>query len=244
MRPRFAPGPTGSPRSKNGKSSLKTRGKHSFKDLGFAKPEPHRIHRQGFPEAIYCPGKTEEQIKHIFRELLTGAGPVIATRVEPGIAQNLLLEFPEAKFHAAARLVIAKPAKRKPGPSICVITGGTSDLPVAEEAAITAESLGRPVTRLYDVGVAGIHRLMAHHGILLKARAVVVCAGMEGALPSVVGGLVRCPVIAIPTSIGYGAHLGGIAPLLSMLNSCASNVSVVNIDNGFSAGVIASLIVK
>jgi len=223
---------------------MKKRFRNSFKELGFAKPEPHRIRRQGFPEAIYCPGKTEEQIKHIFSTLLEGPGPVIATRIDAAIAQSLLIEFPEARHYETAKLVVAKPLKRKAGKPICIVTGGTADLSVAEEAAITAESLGCPVTRLYDVGVAGIHRLMAHHGTLLKAQVVIVCAGMEGALPSVVGGLVACPVIAVPTSIGYGAHFGGIAPLLSMLNSCASNVSVVNIDNGFSAGVIASLITK
>jgi NCAIR mutase (PurE)-related protein len=223
---------------------LKARARNSFKDLGFAKPEPHRIRRQGFPEAIYCPGKTEAQIVHIFRELLQGPGPVIATRVDAGTAKTLLVEFPEARHHEAARLVIAKPVKHKTGKKLFVLTGGTADLPVAEEAAVTAESLGRSVVRLYDVGVAGIHRLMVHEQMLSKAAVVVVCAGMEGALASVVGGLVACPVIAVPTSVGYGAHFEGVAPLLTMLNSCASNVSVVNIDNGFGAGVIGFLIAR
>ncbi len=169
---------------------------------------------------------------------------MIATRIDAAIAQALLVEFPEASHHETARLVVAKPLKRTAGKPVCIVTGGTADLPVAEEAAVTAESLGHAVTRLFDVGVAGIHRLMAHRHVLAKAQAIVVCAGMEGALASVVGGLVSCPVIAVPTSVGYGAHFGGIAPLLTMLNSCASNVSVVNIDNGFGAGVIASLIVK
>jgi NCAIR mutase (PurE)-related protein len=223
---------------------LKVQGKSSFKDLGFAKPEPHRIHRQGFPEAIYCPGKTEQQIQRIFKELLTGNGPVIATRIDPSVAKTLLAEFSGAQHYETARLVVAKPKKRQVGKPIFVLTGGTADIPVAEEAAVTAESLGRAVLRLYDVGVAGIHRLIAHQQKLSKAAAVIVCAGMEGALASVVGGLVSCPVIAVPTSVGYGAHFQGVAPLLTMLNSCASNVSVVNIDNGFGSGVIASLIVR
>jgi NCAIR mutase (PurE)-related protein len=215
-----------------------------FDNLGFARTEPHRIGRQGFPEAIYCPGKTDDQILKIFASLAKGPGPVIATRIEPQMAQTLLVEFPEAHHYPVARLVITKPITRQNRKIVCVLTGGTADLPVAEECAITAESLGVSVTRIYDVGVAGLHRLMAHQKQLSKAVAVVVCAGMEGALASVVGGLASCPVVAVPTSIGYGAHLNGIAPLLTMLNSCASNVSVVNIDNGFGAGVIASLIAK
>ena len=214
----------------------------TFDDLGFARTEPYRIHRQGFPEAIYCPGKTPSQILAIFASLLGGPGPVIATRVSPGTARALLARFPQARHHETARLVAAKPLKRRQGRAVSILTGGTADLPVAEEAAVTAATLGCSVTRIYDVGVAGIHRLMAHVKFFSKASAVIVCAGMEGALPSVVGGLVPCPVIAVPTSVGYGAHLNGIAAFLTMLNSCASNVSVVNIDNGFSAGVIASLI--
>jgi len=220
------------------------RATNSFKDLGFAKPEPHRIHRQGFPEAIYCPGKTEDQIRKIFAELLVGPGPVIATRIDPRVARGLVIEFPGAHYYEAARLVIAKAIYRKRGQPIYVVTGGTADVPVAEEAALTADALGRRIVRIFDVGVAGIHRLLVHQGTLQKAGAIVVCAGMEGALGSVVGGLASCPVIAVPTSVGYGAHFNGIAPLLTMLNSCASNVSVVNIDNGFGAGVIASLISK
>ncbi len=216
----------------------------TFEDLGFAKTEPHRIKRQGFPEAIYCPGKTEPQILKIFASLAKGPGPVMATRVNAATARSLITAYPGAKYFESARLVVAKPAKARTGRAICVLSGGTADLPVAEEAAVTAESLGRPVRRLYDVGVAGIHRLMAHSKLFSKVAVVVVCAGMEGALASVVGGIVSCPVIAVPTSIGYGAHLKGIAPLLTMLNSCAPNVSVVNIDNGFGAGVIASLISK
>jgi NCAIR mutase (PurE)-related protein len=218
--------------------------KHSvFEDLGFARTEPDRIRRQGFPEAIYCPGKSEPQILQIFSSLLKGPGPVIVTRVRSTTARALTLHFPEAKYHESARLVVAKPLRRK-GKPVCVITGGTADYPMAEESAVTAEALGRPVTRIYDVGVAGIHRLLSYERLFSKASAVVVCAGMEGALASVVGGLVSCPVIAVPTSIGYGTNMKGVAALLTMMNSCAANVSVVNIDNGFGAGVIASLITK
>jgi pyridinium-3,5-biscarboxylic acid mononucleotide synthase len=214
----------------------------SFEELGFAKGEPHRISRQGFPEAIYCPGKTLPQILKIFETLSQGPGPVIATRVTPEVGQALTQAFPKAVYHETARLVIqgAKPVEVEN--QVFVLTAGTADLPVAEEAAVTAESLGRRVTRIFDVGVAGMHRLMEQRKKLETADVVIVCAGMEGALASVVGGIVRCPVIAVPTSIGYGAHFEGLAPLLTMMNSCASNVSVVNIDNGFSAGVIASLI--
>jgi len=218
--------------------------KHSsFDDLGFARTEPHRIHRQGFPEAIYCPGKTEPQILQIFGSLLKGPGPVIATRVDARVAVKVVKRYPRAAYSPVARIVIAKPLKPS-GQKVAVVTGGTADLPVAEEAGLTLEALGRSVVRLYDVGVAGLHRLMDHRPLFADAAAVVVCAGMEGALASVVGGLAACPVIAVPTSIGYGAHLKGIAPLLTMLNSCAANVSVVNIDNGFGAAVIASLIAQ
>ena len=215
----------------------------TFEDLGFAKTEPQRIRRQGFPEAIYCPGKTESQIIKIFASLLKGPGPVLATRIDSKSARSLLRDYPGAKYSETARLVVAKPLKRV-GRTVCVLSAGTADQAVAEEAALVAESLGRPVRRIYDVGVAGLHRLMAHRRLLSKSSVIIVCAGMEGALASVVGGLVSCPVIAVPTAIGYGAHLKGIAPLLTMMNSCAPNVSVVNIDNGFGAGVIASLISK
>jgi pyridinium-3,5-biscarboxylic acid mononucleotide synthase len=214
----------------------------SYEELGFAKGEPHRISRQGFPEAIYCPGKTLPQIVKIFEILRQGPGPVLATRATPEVAQAILEAHPEAVYHETARLVVwgAKPVDVQT--KVLVMTAGTADLPVAEEAAVTAESLGRQVTRIFDVGVAGMHRLMAQREKMETADVAIVCAGMEGALASVVGGIVRCPVIAVPTSVGYGAHFEGLAPLLTMMNSCASNVSVVNIDNGFSAGVIASLI--
>ena len=217
---------------------------YSFADLHFARVDSHRIKRQGFPEAIYCPGKTISQILPIFESLGRGPGPVLATRVTEEAARAIVRRFPKAVYHPQARMVVWKSRKINGDTSLCVLTGGTADLPVAEEAAVTAHAMGRSVTRLFDVGVAGLHRLLIHQRLLAKAKAIVVCAGMEGALASVVGGLASCPVIAVPTSVGYGAHLKGIAPLLTMLNSCASNVSVVNIDNGFSAGVIASLIAR
>jgi NCAIR mutase (PurE)-related protein len=214
----------------------------SFEDLGFAKGEPQRIMRQGFPEAIYCPGKTIPQIVKIFQTLCKGPGPVLATRATLKIAKAIQKAIPKAAYHPEARIVVWGSRRLDTKTRNYVVTGGTSDIPVAEEAAVTMEALGRSVMRLYDVGVAGIHRLMKFRKLLQNADVVIVCAGMEGALPSVVGGLVRCPVIAVPTSVGYGTHLQGLAPLLTMLNSCAANVSVVNIDNGFGAGVIASLI--
>jgi pyridinium-3,5-biscarboxylic acid mononucleotide synthase len=216
----------------------------SFEELGFAKGEPNRIKRQGFPEAIYCPGKKLSHILSIFESLSSGPGPVLATRAEPEVAKAITARFPDSRYYSDARIVVWGPKKKRSRHSVFVLTAGTSDLPVAEEAAITAEALGFPIYRLYDVGVAGIHRLLKFRRRLKEAKVVVVCAGMEGTLPSVVGGLVSCPVIAVPTSVGYGAHLNGMAPLLAMLNSCAPNVSVVNIDDGFGAGVIASLIAK
>ena len=169
---------------------------------------------------------------------------MLATRVDPKVAHNLVRQFKGSVYHPDARIVVMKAKRPSLNGSVCVVTGGTADWPAAEEAAVTAAALGCRVLRLYDVGVAGLHRLLAHRKELSAARVVIVCAGMEGALASVVGGLVACPVIAVPTSVGYGAHLKGIAPLLTMLNSCAANVSVVNIDNGFGAAVIASLISK
>ncbi len=216
----------------------------SFDDLGYARTEPHRIRRQGIPEAIYCPGKKLTQIVGIFRSLSKGPGPVLATRVTPEVGQTLVKEFKKARYYADARMVVLAPQKKKTTRSVLVLSAGTADMSVAEEAAITAEALGTPVGRLYDVGVAGIHRLLRYRRRLQRASVVIVCAGMEGALPSVVGGLVSCPVIAVPTSVGYGAHLQGISALLGMLNSCAPNVTVVNIDDGFGAGVVSSLIAR
>jgi NCAIR mutase (PurE)-related protein len=214
-----------------------------YEDLGFAKVDHHRRLRQGFPEVIYCPGKSVEQITAIARRLADSGGTVLATRAEAAVFEAVRLELPRAEYHAAARAIVIRGAHScKPAGSIGVVTAGTADLPVAEEAALTAELMGGRVERIYDVGVAGLHRLMDKHEQLLQARVLVVAAGMEGALASVVGGLVSCPVIAVPTSVGYGAHFGGLAPLLAMLNSCAAGVAVVNIDNGFGAGYLAALI--
>lgn len=213
-----------------------------FEDLGYAQVDHHRYLRQGFPEVIFGQGKTAEQIVGIAERLRVHAVPVLVTRVGGEAAQALREALPAVHYHALARCaVVGEPLPAVGGP-IAIISAGTSDLPVAEEAAITATVMGNPVTRLYDVGVAGLHRLLARQDVLQAARVIVVVAGMEGALPSVVGGLVRVPVIAVPTSVGYGASFGGLAALLGMLNSCASGLSVVNIDNGFGAGYLASLI--
>lgn len=214
--------------------------------------EPERYHRQGFPEAIYGPGKTIKQIINIAKELIKGGGPVIITRSDEKTFKAVKKSFPSSIFYSIAGIihVISSPKKNPVNNQadtdkfICVITAGTSDVPVAEEAATTAEILGAKVERVYDVGVAGVHRLLNRQELLCRASCVIVCAGMEGALASVVGGIVSCPVIGVPTSIGYGVSFGGVSALLTMLNSCAANVSVVNIDDGFGAGVIASLMVK
>lgn len=214
-----------------------------FVDLGFAKVDLHRKIRQGAAEVIYGAGKTPEQIVSIANTLReNGQATILITRLSAEAAEVLRNEL-QAPFtyYAQARfgLLGTFPEPDVSG-SIVIATGGTSDLPVAEEAALTAEALGNRVTRLYDVGVAGLHRLLAHLETFQKARVIIAVAGMEGALASVIGGLVDCPVIAVPTSVGYGAAFGGVAALLSMLNSCASGVSVVNIDNGFGAGFLAS----
>ena len=214
-----------------------------FLDLGFAKVDLHRELRQGAPEVIYGAGKTAEQIEAIVRAMReAGVGTVLVTRLSPESAEVVGREHP-LDYHAQARLGVVGPMPEPSGLGrIVVATGGTSDVPVAEEAALTAEALGNEVTRLYDVGVAGLHRTLAHLDELMAASVVVAVAGMEGALASVLGGLVDCPVIAVPTSVGYGASLGGVSALLAMLNSCASGVSVVNIDNGFGAGYLAGMI--
>lgn len=217
--------------------------KAPFEDLGYAKIDYHRALRQGTAEVIYGAGKTPEQICGIAGSMQqNGVEPVLITRLSPQAAEIVQKTLPLC-YHADARLGVlgAFPAPDTDG-KIIICAAGTSDLPVAEEAALTAEALGNPVSRLYDVGVAGLHRLLAHLDELMSARVVVAVAGMEGALASVVGGLVSCPVIAVPTSVGYGASFGGVAALLAMLNSCASGVSVVNIDNGFGAGFLASRI--
>ena len=214
-----------------------------FEDLGFAKVDHHRAIRCGFPEVIFCQGKTIDQTLAIAEKILERGGNLLATRASAEIRAALKARFPEADANEAARTVTVIRSRPEPAPGvIAIVCAGTSDLPVAEEARVTAEVMGNRTTALYDVGVAGIHRLLWHTSQLQTANVLIVVAGMEGALASVVGGLVSKPVIAVPTSVGYGASLGGIAPLLTMLNSCAAGVSVVNIDNGFGAGYIASLI--
>ena len=224
-----------------------------FEDLGFAKVDHHRAIRCGFPEVIYCEGKTIQQILTVMKHRLAGGGNLLATRVDLPVAKAIRKRFPKAQYNEIARTITVRqtPAPASSGdqgsPSpdfIAIACAGTSDLPVAEEARETCEIMDQPARRFYDVGVAGIHRLLAHSAELSQAKAVVVCAGMEGALASVVGGLVSCPVIAVPTSIGYGASFSGLAPLLTMLNSCAAGVAVVNIDNGFGAGYMAALICR
>ena len=213
-----------------------------FQDLGYAKVDLHRGIRQGAAEVIYGAGKTPEQIAGIAGAMgARGCRNVLITRLSPEAADVVGKTVP-LDYHPIPRLAIAFPGDRRSLGHIVVATGGTSDMPVAEEAALTAEVLGNRVTRLYDVGVAGLHRLLANLEPLMSARCVVAVAGMEGALASVIGGLVDCPVVAVPTSVGYGASFGGVAALLAMLNSCASGVAVVNIDNGFGAAFMASRI--
>jgi pyridinium-3,5-biscarboxylic acid mononucleotide synthase len=214
-----------------------------FEDLGFAKVDHHRALRAGMPEVILGQGKTSAQLAEIFSRLARHKGNILATRASARQFAAVKKKVRGAIFRQEARAIILQRERTKYGKGrIAVVSAGTSDIPVAEEAAVTAEVMGNDVERLYDVGVAGIHRLLANRGTLARARVIIVCAGMEGALPSVVGGLVGVPVIAVPTSIGYGAAFQGVAALLGMINSCASNVSVVNIDNGFGAGYVASLI--
>ena len=213
-----------------------------FADLDYAKIDFHRSIRQGASEVIYGAGKTPEQIKGIVAKMgERGCRNILVTRIGQEAADALARAVP-AVYYPVPRLAIAFPQKRELKGNIVVATGGTSDMAVAEEAALTAETMGNKVVRLYDVGVAGLHRLLSHLDELMSARCVVAVAGMEGALASVVGGLVDCPVVAVPTSVGYGASFGGLSALLSMLNSCASGCSVVNIDNGFGAGYLASMI--
>ncbi len=216
-----------------------------FEDIGFAKVDHHRNIRCGFPEVIYCQGKTPEQVIHIFGRCVEAGGNVLATRADAKVFAQVKAQFGDAVWHEAARAITYRgtSAKRSTG-KVAVVAAGTSDIPVAQEACVTAEIMDSKVEAIYDVGVAGLHRLLSHTEALQAANAIVVVAGMEGALPSVVGGLVDCPVIAVPTSVGYGASFDGLAALLAMLNSCASGVTVVNIDNGFGAGYTAALINK
>ena len=214
-----------------------------FEDLGFAKVDHHRALRNGMPEVILGEGKTPAQTAGIFAQLAKHGGNVLATRASDKQFAAVKKKVRGVEYRELARAIVLQKDSTKYGKGmIAVVSAGTSDIPVAEEAVVTAEMMGNEVQHFYDVGVAGIHRLLANREALTKARVVIVCAGMEGALPSVVGGLVGVPVIAVPTSVGYGASFKGMAALLGMLNSCASNVSVVNIDNGFGAGYVASLI--
>ena len=216
-----------------------------YADLGMAKVDHHRELRSGFAEAIYGPGKTPAQVAAVCRELLNHSnGAVLVTRADPNQYKAVLEIEPEALYYSEPKLIVARAAEDNPTGVVLVASAGTADQPVAEEAALTLEALGTKVERLRDVGVAGLHRLLAHRESLQQADIVIVIAGMEGALASIVGGLVAAPVIAVPTSVGYGAGAGGITPLLAMLNSCAPGVAVVNIDNGFGAAVFAATILN
>lgn len=214
-----------------------------YQNLGFAQLDHHRALRTGFPEVIYCPGKTTDHILTIMEQLSTRSHIVLATRISPEAAQAAVTKFPSANYHSLARTVTLKgnldsPTQPTLG-KVLVIAAGTADMPVAEEACVTLEAMGSPYEKIYDVGVAGLHRLLNHLPKLRSAHVVIVVAGMEGALPSVVAGLVARPVVAVPTSIGYGANFQGLSALLTMLNSCASGIGVVNIDNGYGAACLA-----
>ena len=214
-----------------------------YEDIGYAKVDHSRSTRQGFPEVVFGAGKTRAQVVGIVERLSQRSPNVIVTHTDEGTFGEVRNVVTEAEWHESARLIRIQRDRKELGVgAIAALTAGTSDIPVAEEAALTAEAMGNRVERIWDVGVAGIHRVLAERTLIQSARVVIVAAGMEGALPSVVGGLVRVPVVAIPTSVGYGASFSGVAALLGMLNSCASNVTVVNIDNGFGAGFVASLI--
>jgi hypothetical protein len=217
-----------------------------FEELSFAKVDHHRALRQGLPEVVYCEGKAPEQVITILERLQQADGGFLGTRISEDQARQVIARFPQARWNHLARTVVlpAEPAKPAIGSPLLVVSAGTSDLPVAEEAVEVALACGLPVERLVDVGVAGLHRLLAASEQLRRAAVIIVVAGMEGALPSVVGGLVPVPVIAVPTSVGYGASFGGISALLAMLNSCAAGVAVMNIDNGFGAAVAAFRILK
>ncbi|MGI6036620.1 MAG: nickel pincer cofactor biosynthesis protein LarB [Limnochordia bacterium] len=215
----------------------------SYEELEYAKIDHHRALRKGFPEVVFCQGKTPEQVVEICRRLKAQHPLVLATRAESSLWERVKEAIPEASYHPQARIIQigSEPPVEYQG-TIVVLSAGTADIPVAEEACLTARAMGHRVERIYDVGVAGMHRLLEHRERLNQAHVIIVVAGMEGALASVVGGLVDKPVIAVPTSIGYGAHFQGLAALLSMLNTCASGVAVVNIDNGFGAGYMAATI--
>jgi NCAIR mutase (PurE)-related protein len=214
-----------------------------FEDMGFAKLDHHRALRTGMPEVIFASGKTDAQVAKIFARMAAAGGNVLATRASRTCFEAVAEAEPRAEYHETAKCIMLSQASAVVGKgTVAVVCAGTSDLPVAEEAAVTARLMGNTVELIVDVGVAGIHRLLAQRESLQSARVLIVCAGMEGALPTVVGGLVNAPVIAVPTSVGYGASFGGVAALLGMLNTCSPNVCVVNIDNGFGAASIATLI--
>ncbi len=214
-----------------------------FEDLGFARVDHHRPTRQGFPEVVFGPGKSPDQIAAIAERIVAAGHSLLVTRTTPDAFAAVQARIPAVEFHPVARTITLRQGEVPPGRGVIfVVAAGTSDVAVAEEAAVCADLMGNTVDRLYDVGVAGLHRLLAAHAQLVAARVVIVVAGMEGALPSVVGGLVDVPVIAVPTSVGYGASFGGLTALLAMLNSCAMGVGVVNIDNGFGAAALASAI--
>jgi NCAIR mutase (PurE)-related protein len=214
-----------------------------FEDLGFAKIDHHRPLRSALPEVIYAAGKTAEQVAEIFARMAAHSKNVLATRADEQKFRAVQERIPEARFYPLSGCIVLRQQEERRGKGLIVaVCAGTSDLPVLEEAVVTAELMGNEVETLCDVGVAGVHRLLAHRELLARARVLIVCAGMEGALPSVVAGLVAAPVICVPTSVGYGASFGGLAALLGMLNSCSPNTAVVNIDNGFGAGYLASII--
>lgn len=225
-----------------------------YRELGFAKVDHHRQIRRGFPEVIYCPGKTFSQIEKISQEIISRSQMLFLTKADQAIYNQLKKKINGLSYHPQAKIIYLN-KKRKASAEggfacgekkglVLIISAGTSDIPVAEEAAVTLEITGNKIEKLYDVGVAGIHRLFNHQKLLKKAKVIVVVAGMEGALASVVSGITSCPVIAVPTSVGYGASFKGIAPLLTMLNSCSPGIAVVNIDNGFGAGYFANLVNK
>ena len=215
-----------------------------FEDLGYAKVDSHRALRLGFPEAVYCAGKSDAQVTAILETLSKTHDTVLATRIRPTTAKAVAARLGKAKVHEfpEARILVVGALRKPRKGRIAVITAGTSDIPVAEEAAVTAEAMGHRVDRIYDVGVAGVHRILDKRPRLERASVIVVVAGMEGALPSVVSGLVSKPVIAVPTSVGYGASFDGLAALLAMMNACSPGVAVVNIDNGFGAGYLAAML--
>jgi NCAIR mutase (PurE)-related protein len=227
--------------SLSAEEAWKLLGKYTFEDIHYAKIDHQRELRTGVPEVIFAPGKTEKQITEIFKRMLESGSDILISRVDKSVYNKLKRNYEGIKYHDSARMIvkIQNRKRRTARGTVAIVTGGTSDLNVAEEAAVTAESFGMTTERIYDVGVAGIHRLLAFNDNLKNADVIIVVAGMEGALPSVVGGLVSSPVIAVPTSMGYGASFGGIAALLGMLNSCAPGVTVVNIDNGFGAAMAA-----